>query len=364
MSTDTQTTSKPTNGVAPGVARGAATWPVKVWAAIGGTALVLQSIIWIRYLASSPHSLTRFRDTDSSAYLSAKAFEIALMVLLVCTVGLTIRGALKRRRMTTSAMLLIAFVTMLWIDPMLNYLRPGFYFSQNLLNVESWVQFIPGQLAPHANLTPVPYVWVTGAYVGFFLPVILANVAILRKIRRRWPTVNVLVLFTVTMLISMPVDIALETVAIRSGVMAYPAASHTWSLWGGTMHQLPIIEILAAGAFWAVLSTLVFLSDERGWTPAERGAEVFRNRRVQTLMRQMALIGVCNVLFLTLPLGIVQMSVAYTDKFPTGYPQHLTGEWCGDQGQPYGPCPGPGVSWKVRVPGQIDPSPAGLQQPR
>jgi hypothetical protein len=47
----------------------------------------------------------------------------------------------------------------------------------------------------------------------------------------------------------MGVDVLLETVTIRAGVMAYPAASHAWSLWVGARYQLPIIEVVAAGAF-------------------------------------------------------------------------------------------------------------------
>ena len=37
-------------------------------------------------------------------------------------------------------------------------------------------------------------------------------------------------------------------------------------------------------------------------------------------------------------------------------PADLTNGWCGDDGQPYGPCPGPGVPWPARV--GADPEPA------
>jgi hypothetical protein len=122
---------------------GADSWPVKAWALVGVSALVLQSIVWVRYAASGPTSLTRYRTPEASSYGFAKAFELGLLVLVSLTVGLTVRSAVKPRRVTTHAMLLFAFASMLWVDPMLKYLRPGFYFSENLLNVESWVQFIP-----------------------------------------------------------------------------------------------------------------------------------------------------------------------------------------------------------------------------
>lgn len=334
-----------------------ANWPVRLWATIGVGALALQTIVWMRFIASGPRSLTYYRDIESSAYVAAKLFEVTLIVLTVGTVGLTIRGVLIARQWTTNAMLLVAFASMLWIDPMLNYLRPGFYFSQNLTNIESWVQFIPGQLAPHANHTPVPYIWIIGAYVGFFLPVLLANVKLLTLIRRRWNVTSPVALVIAALPLSVLLDFILETVAIRTGVMAYPAASHRWSLWGGTIHQFPLIQIFAASMFWAVFSVIIFLVDTRGWTPAERGAESFQSSRVRTAVRQLALIGLANTLFLTLPLGIVQLTVAYTDDFPDGFPTHLSGQWCGTDDQPYGPCPGPGVPWQVRVPGTVDQSP-------
>lgn len=338
-------------------------WPIRLWSVIGVLVLVIQTIVWIRFAASSPEQLVRYRDPESSAYWWAKGFEIVLVAFVLLTVGLTARSAIRQRTLTPNAMLLIAFASMLWLDPMLNYLRPGFYFSQNLINVESWVQFIPGQLAPHANLIPVPYVWVIGAYIGFFLPVILLNVALARWMRRRWPAVRLSVVFAVIFLTSAAVDLGLEGVATRTGVMAYPSGSHTWSVWGGQTYQVPMIELVAAGMFWTLCSMLVLLRDDRGWTPIERGAETIASPLRQKIARQLALIGVANVLFLSLPLGVVQIGVAHTDPFPTGHPRHLTGEWCGDTGQPYGPCPAPGVSWKVRDAGHgVDPAPSDIHR--
>ena len=75
-------------------------------------------------------------------------------------------------------------------------------------------------------------------------------------------------------------------------------------------------------------------------TAADRGRRTQRRRVVS---------GVAGVAVVVAGiLGITQLGPARTDPFPTGYPAHLSGAWCGDEGQPYGPCPGPGVPWQVR----------------
>jgi len=344
-----------TAGPAP---HGRATWPVRVWISVGVLVLVTQAWVWARFLASGPHELARYRDAGSATYLWAKIFEASLGLMCLATVGLTVRGALRARRVTTNAKLLIAFAGIIWLDPMLNYLRPGFYFTQDFVNVESWAGYLPGQIAPQVNLSPVPYLWVTTAYLGYFLPVILVNVAVMRRVAARFPGVRLPALMAAGYAVSLPMDLGLEGFALRTHTFAYPAASHTWSLWGGQTYQFPVIEMIAAPLFWVSVAAIVHRTDADGYLPFERGAELIPAGRRRTLARVLATIGVINVLYLLLPLGLPQIGVAYTDPFPPGYTADLHGGWCGDDGQPYGPCPAPGVAWRTRGPDGADPPPA------
>lgn len=348
---------EPTHTGAPATA-GRAGWPVRVWLSIGVLVLLAQTWVWTRFLASGPRELARYRDPASATYMWAKIFEVSLGLMFLATVGLTIRGALKARRLTTNAKLLIGFASIIWLDPMLNYLRPGFYFTQNFINVESWAAYLPGQIAPQVNLSPVPYLWVATAYLGYFLPVILVNVAVMRRVAARFPGARLPVLMAAAYAVSLPMDLGLEGFALRTHTFAYPAASHTWSLWGGQTYQLPVIEMIAAPMFWVSVAALIHRTDADGYLPFERGAESIRDGWRRGLARVLGTIGVINVLYLLLPLGLPQIGVAYTDPFPTGYSADLHGGWCGDEGQPYGPCPGPGVAWKTRGAGAADPPPA------
>jgi hypothetical protein len=327
---------------------GRRSYAVWVWASLGLAFVLLQAWIWVSFFASGPEQLTRYRDSSLPAWKWAKAFEVIQVGWLVGTVTVVGREVVRQRRMTRNAMLLVAFASVVWIDPLLNYLRPGFYFTSNYINVESWVSHIPGQLAPYSSLTPVPWVWVVGTYVGMFLPVALATAGIMRKAKGRFPRARLPHLMGVAYLITAPVDLVFELFALRTGTFAYPAAWQNWSIWGGQTYQFPFIELLAAPAFWVVCATLIYCTDERGVSAVERGAEAARTPRRAAAARQLALIGFANVFFLALPLGITQIGPAFTDPFPEGYPAHLHGGWCGDEGQPYGPCPGPGVPWQIR----------------
>ncbi|HVW31565.1 MAG TPA: spirocyclase AveC family protein [Acidimicrobiia bacterium] len=334
----------PVEGVAP--RRSAAVW---IWAALGLAFGLIQAVVWLRFAAWRPEQLTRFRDPSVAAAKWARLFELAQLGWLAATVTVVGREVARQRRLTRNAMLLVAFASVVWLDPLLNYLRPGFYFTSNYTNVESWVSFIPGQLAPYASLTPVPWLWVVGTYVGMFLPVTLATARVMVRAKARFPRARLVHLIGIAWLVAAPVDLALELSALRTGTFAYPAAWHHWAIWGGRTYQFPLIELVAAPGFWVACATLVSCTDRRGLSPVERGAEAAGTPRRAAVARQLALVGYVNLVFLALPLGITQIGPARTDPFPAGYPAHLSGGWCGDAGQPYGPCPGPGVPWAVRA---------------
>jgi hypothetical protein len=327
-------------------------YAVWVWATLGVGFLLLQAWVWGSFLASGPEQLTRYRDSSLPSWKWARVFEVIQVGWLVATLTVVGREVRRERRMTRNAMLVVAFASVVWIDPLLNYLRPGFYFTSNYVNVESWVSHIPGQLAPYSELTPVPWVWVIGTYVGMFLPVALTTAGIMRRAKARFPRARLPHLMGIAWLVTAPVDLVFELFALRTGTFAYPAAWHNWSIWGGETYQFPLIELVAAPGFWVACATLIYCTDPRGYSPVERGAEAMGSPRRVTAARQLALIGFANVMFIALPLGITQIGPAYTDPFPEGYPAHLHGGWCGDDGQPYGPCPGPGVPWQIREGGE------------
>jgi hypothetical protein len=341
---------------------------IKVWATIGAFAVVMQVWVYGRFIASGPEQVTRFRDTSAPSYVWAKIFEVSEVVFLIITVTAVGRVAWRQRRLTREAMFLIGFASVLWLDPLLNYFRPGFYFSSNFINVESWTQYIPFSVAPHSNLNPTPVLWIVGTYVGFFLPVILMVVKLMQRVKRRWPTASLPRLMAAGYLVALPMDLALELSALRTGTFAYPSGWRNFAIWGGETYQFPLLEAIAAPMFWVSVAAMIYSSSQRraarrdvvlDLMPIEYGAEHIASPRRATLARLLAVIGFSNVMFLVLPMGLPQLGIIDTDPFPTNYAPDLHNGWCGDNGEPYGPCPGPGVPWQVRVGRDPHPSEIG-----
>jgi hypothetical protein len=334
--------------------RGASTY--KVWATVGVVFLAVQAWTWLSWLADGPGQITRFRDTSAPSWkwaIGLQAFQVLSTVVVLAAVA---RDARRQRAVTLNVLYVAGCLCLVWLDPMLNYFRIGFFYSSNLLNVESWLGHVPGQIAPYVNLTPQPLLWEVATYTGAFIAFTLILVKVWGRLAARFPGAGAPVWFGGTLMVAILLNLALELPFVRTGVFAYPAASHGFALWGGETYQFPLVENLGAALFWTASAALFVSRGANGLTAVERGVERVRPGRRQVGMRFLAVTGFLHVIFLAFPMGLAQLGPLYTDRFPEGYPAHLHNGWCGDEGQPYGPCPAPGLPWPARS--GPDPEPA------
>ena len=330
---------------------------VTIWASVGAVFLAVQAFTWISYLASGPGQITRFRDTAAPSWKWAIFMQASQIVVLAVVVVAVVRHARRRREVTFEALFLLACTALVWLDPMLNFFRPGFFYSSNFVNVESWLGHVPGQLAPYVNITPQPILWEIATYAGVFLTFVLLLATVWSRLADRFPHASAPGLFGGTLAAAMVLDLVLELPFCRTGLFAYPAASHRFSVWGGHTYQFPLVECLGASLFWTCGAALVrSRRPADGLSAVERGAERITAPRRRTAARFLAITGFLHVVFLAFPMGLAQLGPFYTDRFPTGYRADLHNGWCGPQGQPYGSCPGPGVPCQVRA--GADPEPA------
>lgn len=328
---------------------------VLIWASVGAVVLAVQAWTWASYLASGPGQITRFRNTAAPSWTWAIVMQVAQAVFFVVVVLLVGREARRRREATFHLLFVLGCTSLVWLDPMLNFFRPGFYYSSNFVNVESWLGHVPGQIAPYVNLTPQPILWELCTYAGVFLAFTLLLAAFWRRLQSRYRAAPAPVLFAATLALAVLLDLALELPFCRTGLFAYPAATGALSVWGGRTYQFPLVECLGASLFWTAAAALV-VSTRHGLTAVERGADALPAGRRRTAARFLAITGFLHVVFLAFPMGLAQLGPLYTDAFPTGYAADLHNGWCGDEGQPYGHCPGPGVPWAARA--GSDPAPA------
>ena len=328
----------------------------RIWGAIGVVFLLVQAWTWITWLADGPEQITRFRNTSLPSWKWAIGLQVTQVVVMITVLAAVARDARRQRAVTFSVLYVAGCLCLVWLDPMLNYFRIGFFYSSNLLNLESWLGHVPGQLAPFVNLTPQPLLWEIATYTGVFIAYTLLLERVWRALGRRFPGASAAVLFAATLGVAISLNLLLELPFVRTGVFAYPAASHSFALWGGETYQFPLVESLGASLFWTASAALAVSRRPDGLTAVERGVEVIPSTRRRTAARFLAMTGYLHVIFLAFPMGLAQLGPFYTDEFPKGYSADLHNGWCGDEGQPYGPCPGPGVPWAVRA--GDDPEPA------
>lgn len=329
---------------------GRRTW--LAWALLGGFFLVIQALTWISYFSVPMRSIVEYRTDDTTSASFAPWFEGFYGLLALATVAFVALGVIRERRWTSDALWVGAFACLIWCDQMINYFRPGFYFSANFTNVASWVTHIPGQIAPHADRVPAPYIWIAGVYLGGFLPMLKFVVKGVALFERRTGLRSALAASLVALLLVNVVTLSIELPLLRAGLFAYPAAEHDWSIWGGHSYQYPLIEAVATSIFlFAMFSAMRSEADGAGIANFERGVQAIAPGWRRTMVQQVCRIGFVSTFFLLFPLGITQIGPWHTDPFPSGYARDLHVGWCGDDGQPYGPCPAPGVPWAVRPAG-------------
>ena len=328
----------------------------KVWATVGAVFLALQAWTWASWLADGPGQITRFRDTSAPEWkwaIALQAFQVVSTALVLMAVA---REARRQRAVTLNVLYAAGCLCLVWLDPMLNYFRIGFFYSSNFVNVESWLGHVPGQIAPYVNLAPQPLLWEVATYSGVFLAFSLLLTRVWRRLGERFPAAGAPFLFGGTLLVAVGLNLVLELPFVRTGLFAYPAASHGFALWGGETYQFPLVECLGAALFWTASAALFVSRRSDGLTAAERGVDRVSPGPRRTGLRFLAVTGYLHVIFLAFPMGLAQLGPLYTDPFPEGYPAHLHNGWCGDEGQPYGPCPRPGLAWPARD--GPDPEPA------
>jgi hypothetical protein len=332
---------------------------VYVWAWIGAALVGVGAWSIGSWLLSGPEAITRFRDPGSAGWWWARIFEGGFFVISMLVAFFVIRQCVRQRRLTTDAMICLGIFSIWWQDPLYNYLRPGFLYNSNLVNLESWITHIPFQQAPYANLQPEPVLWGFSIYFSVMFVQVLLMCWIMRQVQRRWATVRGWQMFLLVSFLGFVMDAGLELPMLWTRTYNYPAGWHGLAIFGGRPYQLPLVHLAAGAMFFAAVAALRYYRDDKGRTVVERGADSITNQRRQTAVRLLAVVGFVQVVSLAY-CPIVLSQIATTDPFPKGYETWQLNGLCGDEGQPYGPCPAPGVSWKVRASQSDRPHPSEI----
>ena len=328
--------------------------PVKAWALVGLAFTVLQLYVYIRWFGSPQfhHPQTGADPVPGIVKFWAWFVQIATVIAIGLAIGWAVRQARRERRLTFDGMLLIAWFSVMWQDPVLNYIRPTFFYNSYLISFGSWVEQIPGWISPNGGNLPSPLLMSGFGYLSCLLFSIAVSTA-MRKAKQIRPAMGVLGLVTVAMIAGFFMDLAYEVFMCRTSLYAYNGAVYNLSLWSGERYQFPLYESLFWGFVWASSGILRYFRDDKGRSVVERGAESLAvSQRTQTAVRTFAIIGFLNVIYVIFNIAINFMALQI-DPTPRGYPTYLRNDMCG-AGTEYA-CPGPEVP--------IPMSPGAVNQP-
>jgi hypothetical protein len=311
------------------------------WAALGAFFVALQVWVYVGWVVSGDARPTHVgaQPPDTIVKVWAWLVQGATMAAFAAVIVYCVRQSRRQGRLSFDTLVVIAWASVVWQDPILNYIKPQFLYNSYLINLGSWVEHVPGWLSPRGANLPEP-LFLSGFgyfYLGIGSGMIICTA--MRRTKRRWPSLGVPALIGVALATAFVLDLLVEGFWVRTSLYAYSGAVESVSLWGGQRYQFPLYESLLWGSVWASVACLRYFRDDYGRSAVERGADQLAvSERRRTALRALALIGFANLVFVGYNVSINAIGLQ-NGATPAGYPTYLRNEMCGE-GTPYA-CPDP-----------------------
>jgi hypothetical protein len=279
--------------------------PVKLWAAVGAAFLIFEVYLFTAWVVSGDAKPAPLGpDHPSSGYrMFVHIWEISNVVIALAVLyHFIVKPWRRERTVTLEGLLSLVFLLIFWQDPLSNYVQTVVTYSAAQTNLGSWVAHIPGWNSPHGNQLGWPIVWGPSAYIYFWMASVLAGGFIMDRARRRWPRLSRLQVITLCYFTMALVDLAGELVWVRSGFYTFIGPSFpSLTLFYGHYYQFPMYETFILCLPMTAFTCLRYFRNDRGQTIVERGIDQVQGSLAKkTALRFLALLGICNIIFLGL----------------------------------------------------------------
>jgi hypothetical protein len=250
---------------------------VKWWAGLGAAVIVAQVAVliawvcskWFHHVSSGPTRVPEYMKIGMIAWqIILPISGITLIYLFV------VRPWRRERRLTTYGLLVFAFSTLWFQDPLSAYGGEWFSYNAFQLNMGSWVHEIPGWLSPGtpSHQIAYPLLVVPGAYVTIFLLVSFLGSRLMSAVKARRPETSRLQLVLICLVAMALFDVLFEGIIFMPlGAWEYPGGH--WALFPTTFHKYPLNEAITTGMLFTSFASIKYFVDDRGFTFAERGAD-------------------------------------------------------------------------------------------
>lgn len=273
---------------------------VKWWAALGGAVLLAELAIlvdWVtgpyfHHVSSGPDAVPGWMK------VGLVAWQVILPLAGLAAIGwFVVRPWRRERRLGVDGLLVCAFSTLWFNDPLSAYGGEWFTYNAWMVNMGSWVHSVPGWLSPGTpdHQIAYPLLVVPGAYIVIFLLVSYLGSGLMRAIKTRRPQATRLQLVAACYVAMALFDVVFEGIVFMPlGAWEYPGGH--WAIFADTFHKYPLNEALTTGMIFTAFASIRYFVDDRGLTLAERGAEGLQGSTRRTwAVRALAVTGLVQV---------------------------------------------------------------------
>lgn len=290
--------------------------PIVAWACLGLAVVAFELFVLGRWVTGAnfqrvpagPDHAPRWMTTTFVVWQAAGILAAA-GALWLCV----IRPWRREGRLSTDGLLVIAFATLWFQDPLSAYFGHWFTYNTNLVNFGSWVSDVPGwhSFGKPGAMIAEPILLIGPVYVYFILIATLLGCWMMRTVQRKWPQARTWQVVASCFLLMCVVDIVGEgLVWLPLGFWEYPGG---WGpkLFAGTYHQFPLNEMLTIATIFTGISCLRYFKDDRGRTVVERGVERVAGGSRIGFLRTFAVLGAVHLILFVgynLPNGLVGAS--------------------------------------------------------
>ena len=289
-----------TRAARPAIAADRVIDPAKWWAMLGAALLAFHAFVVVRWLTGPYFKHVAPGPTPLPGWMKV-ALTCCQIVLplagLVVLYWFVIRPWRRERRIGIDGLMAIAFLTLSFHDPLSAYIGHWYTYNAWQVNMGSWVNSLPGALAPGTpdHQVAYPLLIVPGAYVVVFLLVTMMGAAIMRGAKARWPAIPRLGVAAICFAVMVPFDIVFEGIVFMPmGSWEYPGG-HI-KIFADTYHAYPLNEALTTGAIFTMFACIKYFTNDRGQSLAERGAERLGGGPIRvTTVRMLAVTGLVTL---------------------------------------------------------------------
>ena len=330
---------------------------VEVLSAVGVAFLVYQSIGWIGWIADGPVQLTKYRDTASLSWKICKLYECLAVITAIAVARVVVRECVRERQLTFDALFCLACFTLFWQDPMANFFQPLFLWSQNWINLNDWMGYLPWSPNPDAGRSAEPILNDGLNYLVAWLAFAMVLNRAMQAWEARHPGGSRGTLVAIAFALGAVTDILLEAPMYWFDTWQFPGSPDV-GFWADTGHKFPAYEFVSGAIMFSLVASIRYFRDANGLRFPERGLERYP-RRMRKTLTFLAMAGLFNTVYLAD--NAVYMFLGTHSGTYKPMPAHIVGGTCdapGITGTRYGPCPG-SEGYRMPLRGSLPGTPPG-----